>query len=555
MADAKTALIALGGAPDSGGDGLPNIPAVPATDNSALNNILASMKLWMEKASGQGLSAFAKKSEMVQAGVMAPVDGSTVIKPIVGNMATPPVPKALSATGAMTNIFLTWDDPADSYGNHAYTEIWSSETDSFTNAVMVGQSAGFVFAHSVGEDSTRYYWIRFVSTTGVQGPFNSVNGKKGNTAQNPAYLMDVLTDEYGVTSESPFFQLDYPQEINGVTVPAGTYMKTAFIHNAAITNAMIGDLSADKITTGKLTADRIDGTNLRVVNGTFSGSLQAATGTFAGALSAATGTFTGALSAATGTFSGRLTAGTLDPSVFAGRVFTYNTPGVYTITVPTDTGWSSISIRFTLQGAGGGGGGVQSVRRPAGAGGGGAGSEITITVNNLTPGQTYTLVVGAGGGGGYGYANGAAGGATTLLGYSASGGAGGGGALSGENSVGIGAGGSIGGQSGYAYWELMGVGQAYGGAGGSSVYGSGGERTYPPQGWGATGLVGGIGAGGSGASSFFTENYNFGGGAGGGGYALIEFFDPNAVVTNTRYQNLIAWLDTNGHGAVPQNAR
>ena len=257
MADAKTALIALGGAPDSGGDGLPNIPAVPATDNSALNNILSSMKLWMEKAGGQGLSSFAKKSEMVQAGVMAPVDGSTVIKPIVGNMATPPVPKALSATGAMTNIFLTWDDPTDAYANHCYTEIWASETDNFTNAVMVGQSAGFVFAHSVGEDSTRYYWIRFVSTTGVQGPFNSVNGKKGNTAQNPAYLMDVLTDEYGSTSESPFFQLDYPQQINGVTVPAGTYMKTAFIHNAAITNAMIGSLAADKITTGILAADRI----------------------------------------------------------------------------------------------------------------------------------------------------------------------------------------------------------------------------------------------------------------------------------------------------------
>lgn len=257
MADAKTALIALGGTPDSGGDGLPNIPAVPATDNSALNNILSSMKLWMEKAGGQGLSSFAKKSEMVQAGVMAPVDGSTVVKPIVGNMATPPVPKALSATGAMTNIFLTWNDPADAYANHSYTEIWASETDNFTNAVMVGQSAGFVFTHSVGEGSTRYYWIRFVSTEGVAGPFNSVGGKQGKTAQNPAYLMDVLTDEYGVTSESPFFQLDYPQEINGVTVPAGTYMKTAFIHNAAITNAMIGSLAADKITTGLLAADRI----------------------------------------------------------------------------------------------------------------------------------------------------------------------------------------------------------------------------------------------------------------------------------------------------------
>lgn len=552
MTDAKTALIALGGAPESGASGLPNIPAVPSSDDSALTNILASMKLWMEKAAGEGFTGFASKADLVAAGVLqSDADGS--VKPVAMNMAVPPVPTGLVASGAMTTILVAWDNPVTAYGNHGYTEVWAAETDNFTTAVLVGQGAGFIFSHAVGEDSTRYYWIRFVSTSGVKGPFNSVNGTLGQTAKDPAFLMSVLTEEYGYGSAAPFFQVDAPITINGVVIPAGTYMKSAFIHDAAITNAQIHDLAADKITAGtidaariganSITADKINGTNLQVVNGTFSGSLQAATGTF-----------TGALSAATGTFSGRLTAGTLDPSVFAGRVFTYDTPGVYTITVPTDTGWSSISIRFTLQGAGGGGGGVQSMRRPAGAGGGGAGTSITITINSLTPGKTYTLVVGAGGGGGYGYANGAAGGATTLLGYSASGGAGGGGALGGENTVGIGAGGSIGGQSGYAFWQI-GDSQAYGGAGGSSVYGSGGARTYPPQGWGSNGLGGGIGAGGSGASSRFNDNYNFGGGAGGGGYALIEFFDPNAVVTNTRYQNLIAWLDTNGHGAVPANAR
>lgn len=550
MADAKTALIALGGTPDSGGDGLPNIPAVPATDNSALSNILSSMKLWMEKAGGQGLSSFAKKSEMVQAGVMAPADGGAVVKPVVGNMATPPVPKGLSATGAMTNIFLTWDDPADSYGNHAYTEIWSSETDSFTNAVMVGQSAGFVFTHSVGEGSARYYWIRFVSTEGVAGPFNSVGGKQGKTAQNPAYLMDVLTDEYGVTSESPFFQLDYPQEINGVTVPAGTYMKTAFIHNAAITNAMIGSLAADKITTGLLAADRIgansitankiNGTNLSVVNGTFSGALQAATGTF-----------TGALSGATGTFSGRLTAGTLDPGAFAGIVQTYSTPGTYTVTVPTGTGWSAVNMRFTIQGAGGGGGGgaaSANERKGASGGGGGAGAAITVTINNVTPGNSYALVVGAGGAGGALSAigqPGSAGGATSLAGYYATGGSGGGGGDPyGGGSAG--AGGSIGGESGSAGPESIFEPIPFlpGGRGGSSAYGAGG----------GTDSAGGVGAGGGGGSAG-AGDVDRGGAPGGSGFASIEFYDPNSVVTNTRYSSLITWLDTIGHGDVPANAR
>lgn len=552
MTDAKTALIALGGAPESGASGLPNIPAVPSSDDLALTNILASMKLWMEKAAGEGFTGFASKADLIAAGVLQS-DPSGAVKPVAMNMAVPPVPTGLLASGAMTTILVAWDSPMAAYGNHGYTEVWAAESDNFSSAVLVGQGAGFIFSHAVGEGSTRYYWIRFVSTSGVKGPFNSVNGTLGQTAKDPAFLMSVLTEKYGYGSAAPFFQVDAPTTINGVTVPAGTYMKSAFIADASINNAKIGSLAADKITTGTLdagriatnsiTADKINGTNLAVVNGTFSGSLQAATGTFSGALSAATGTF-----------SGRLTAGTLDPSVFAGRVFTYNTPGTYTITVPTDTGWSSISIRFTLQGAGGGGGGaVLANLRQAVAGGGGAGSAITITVNNVTAGATYELIVGAGGGGGSGYANGSSGGATSLLGYSASGGAGGGGAFGGDNTAFIGAGGSIGGESGYD--SLEGSQPSYGGAGGSSVYGAGGARTYPPQGWGATGLDGGIGAGGSGASSFFNENYNFSGGAGGGGYALIEFFDPNAVVTNTRYQNLIAWLDATGHGAVPQNAR
>jgi hypothetical protein len=45
------------------------------------------------------------------------------------------------------------------------------------------------------------------------------------------------------------------------------------------------------------------------------------------------------------------------------------------------------------------------------------------------------------------------------------------------------------------------------------------------------------------------------GAAGGRGYVYIEIFEPNMVVLNTRYLNLITWLDSIGHGAVPSNAR
>lgn len=243
MADAKSALIALGGSGTTT-SGLPNIPAVPATDDAALNNMLASMKLWMEQATGAGLTGFATKKEMAQAGVLTlnPDGTSTVTIP---SLAIPPTPTGLVASGAMTNIIVQWNDPTQAYSNHAYTEVWASGTSSFSAAVMVGQSAGMVFAHAVNEDTTRYYWIRFVSTSGIKGPYNSLTGTVSATARNVGYLMGTLTAAYGDTSAAPFFQISTPTTINGVSVPAGTYMKAAFIHSAEITNAMIQNAAID----------------------------------------------------------------------------------------------------------------------------------------------------------------------------------------------------------------------------------------------------------------------------------------------------------------------
>lgn len=261
MFDPLSALRAVSGTDAAAGaTTLPNIPAVPYTEDGSLTNILSAMKLWMEKAGGQGLTGFASKQDLIDAGVLEK-DASGKLTPAADiSLAIPPVPTGLAASGAMTNIIVVWDNPSGAYGNHGYTEVWAAETDNFTNAVLVGQGSGFVFSHALGEDSTRYYWIRFVSTSGVKGPFNSVSGTMGQTAKNPAYLMDVLTEEYGTGSVSPFFQLDAPVTINGVEVPAGTYMKTAFIHDAAITNAKIKDLAVDtaKIADAAIQTAKID---------------------------------------------------------------------------------------------------------------------------------------------------------------------------------------------------------------------------------------------------------------------------------------------------------
>lgn len=275
--------------------------------------------------------------------------------------------------------------------------------------------------------------------------------------------------------------------------------------------------------------------------------------------------FAGQLVGATGTFAGTLQAGVLDQWAFQGIVQPYSAPGTYTVTVPAKpAGWSALSMRVFLQGSGASGGGaswanlnLQGSSFSAG-GGGGAGSDASTIVHNVTPGATYTVVVPAGasarsGNAWVGY-DGLDGSAATASGpglslVAAGGIRGRGGSLFGQGPYQYGPGGSIGGQAGS---------DAGGGSGGSSALGSGGlggtGSGFGGSGADANGRAGGVGSGGGGAFSG-SGNVNHTSGPGGPGFARIEFFDPNFVVTNNRYANLIAWLDTRGLGSVPTNAR
>lgn len=297
-------------------------------------------------------------------GDLTPPEGSDLL-----NLTLPPAPTAVTAVGAMTNILLEWDAPR--YGHHSHTEIWASGVDDIGQRVMVGTAMGYasLYAHAVGTAETRYYWVRFISIAGREGPYNAVAGVMGATSQDPAFIIGLLTDEYGGTSEAPFFQIDTATVINGVSVPAGTYMKSAYIHDASITNAKIanlavddakvanlsaakvtfGEMHGDRITANTLNADRINVTNLaakmaaittayvgtaNITTGSITnalignviqsdsyvagsagwkidkaGAMEMNNATFRGALSGATGSFAGSLSAAIGTFRGAVNVG------------------------------------------------------------------------------------------------------------------------------------------------------------------------------------------------------------------------------------------------------
>ena len=156
----------------------------------------------------------------------------------------PPAPLNLAATGAMTSITLTWSGINYNSG-YAYTEVWRASADNLGAAVLIGTTTSGMYADAVGSDASHYYWVRFVNVLDDKGPFNATSGVAGATAPDLAYVLSQLSSAYGATSDAPFFQLDNPTTINGVTVAAGTYIKEAKIHNGQITNAKIGALAVD----------------------------------------------------------------------------------------------------------------------------------------------------------------------------------------------------------------------------------------------------------------------------------------------------------------------
>jgi hypothetical protein len=111
--------------------------------------------------------------------------------PSPGDLTIPPAVTGLTASGAFTTIVLSWDQPQ--FGNFAYAEIYRSPDSSFSNAQRRDTTTASVYSDSVDYDSTYYYWVRFVSTSDVEGPFgSSVNA---TTVENIEAVMTNLSED------------------------------------------------------------------------------------------------------------------------------------------------------------------------------------------------------------------------------------------------------------------------------------------------------------------------------------------------------------------------
>jgi len=110
-----------------------------------------------------------------------------------GNLAIPPAPTGLEASGAFTEVIISWNEAP--YDNHAYTEVFRSRNDEIGGSILVTTSNSFVVTDVVGYGQTYFYWVRFVSTDNVKGPFNKTNGVKANTIEDIAATMAALSEE------------------------------------------------------------------------------------------------------------------------------------------------------------------------------------------------------------------------------------------------------------------------------------------------------------------------------------------------------------------------
>ncbi len=96
-----------------------------------------------------------------------------------------------------------------------------------------------------------------------EAPVNGNPSSEFKVIANRFSIAPVPTDP-GAADGAPFFHLTVPTTINGVLVPAGTYMKSAFIHNAAIGNAQIQNAAINDAKIVSLSVAKLLGGSLSV---------------------------------------------------------------------------------------------------------------------------------------------------------------------------------------------------------------------------------------------------------------------------------------------------
>ncbi|EBX3890445.1 hypothetical protein DRU97_21180 [Salmonella enterica subsp. enterica serovar Fann] len=106
---------------------------------------------------------------------------------------SPTKPEGLQVTGGFGYVLLEWVMPR--YNGHSMAEIWRGTEDNLSDAVLVGTTPGQVYSDSVNPGWKGFYWIRFVNSADVSGPYNSPDGTPAETQIDVQAVIDQIHDE------------------------------------------------------------------------------------------------------------------------------------------------------------------------------------------------------------------------------------------------------------------------------------------------------------------------------------------------------------------------
>lgn len=206
------------------------------------------------------------------AGQAAATGGALPIAPEVQaeepDLTPPPTPTGFTVSAAISHIFIEHDAPLYTQGHgHLRTRVYGkivAQGDPlpvFADAVEITQFTGTVHAHPSNPSTTWRLWIKWDTADGVLSPTpaGGTNGLQVTTGQDVSAMVAAMTG-----AGKPFTVLTEPTEIGGVTFPAGVYSTQAFIRDAQVTNAKIANLAVDDAKIAGLSVEKLTGAQMKV---------------------------------------------------------------------------------------------------------------------------------------------------------------------------------------------------------------------------------------------------------------------------------------------------
>jgi hypothetical protein len=157
------------------------------------------------------------------------------------------------ATATRTDTLFTKIDSPTIGNNPTYAAV---QTEITTRA---GETGSLFAQYTVKVDANGY-----VSGFGLANTLNNGVPFSEFIIKADQFAIAPVNTDNAAADGSPFFYRTAATTINGVSVPAGAYMKAAFIHDATITNAKIANLAVDNAKIADLDVAKLNAGVLKI---------------------------------------------------------------------------------------------------------------------------------------------------------------------------------------------------------------------------------------------------------------------------------------------------